>query len=203
MNGKIKIEKMNSQQLEGIFYWPSNSQCTENDHHLIMDLFLVWRFLNDTRTSYPETAQVVQTVANNLDDVIEKWLKIPNFCTDDRICHYTRILLQEILSKIWNSGLNIDTIRKYYQVITKSSRNIEETDGLGFMKLIYSQMSVLPTTQEIDGIIRKRPIHYYAVHIHVLSRKLATVSMIKDFLEIKSQVEDKERVNFLVFCFYL
>lgn len=192
MNGKIQIDKNSSSQLEGVFYWPSNPHCTENDHQCIMDLFIVWRFINMTQINALDLEPTRQTISSNLDAIIQSWLQIPNFCTDDKICQNSILLLQEIIAKIWNSGLNINTIRAFYPALTKAARNIEEVDGLGYMKLIYSQIIVIPTTLAIDGITRKRPIHYFAVHIHVLSRKLATVAMIKDLLEVKDQIEEKE-----------
>ena len=195
MHGKIKIETVNLKQLEAVFYWPVSKQCTENDQQFILDLFIVWRFLQNSLFDFSDSAQIIQTIASNLDSVMDKWLKIANFCTDEKVRRYSILLFREIIDKIWNSGFHIDTVRNFYPVITKGARNIEETDGLGYMKMIYSQIVVLPTTQEIDGIIRKRPVHYYAVHVHVLSRRLAGVTMIRDFLEVKDQVEEKERVN--------
>lgn len=196
MNGKIKFVKVSVSQLEGVLYWPSNPHCTENDHQCVLDLFIVWRFVNANQNNSPDSLQTRQTISGNLDNVISNWLKIENFCTDDKICKYSVWLLEEIINKIWNSGFNVTVIRSYYPVITRAARNIEEVDGLGFMKLIYSQLIIIPTALEIDGIIRKRPITYFAIHIHILSRKLATVNMIKDFIEVKDQVEEKERINF-------
>ena len=194
MNGKIKVTKVSKVQMEGTFYWPVVAQCTENDQQCILDLFILWQYVQDNGIMYPESAEVLQTIANNTDDVIKKWLKLSNTCTDEKVAHYSVLLFKAIIEKIWKSGFNVDIIRHYYPVILKGARDIEEISGLGFMKMIYSQIVVIPTSFIIDGIVRKRPIQYYAVTIHVLSRKTASITAIKDFLETKDQIESKGRV---------
>lgn len=72
--------------------------------------------------------------------------------------------------------------------------DIEEMTGMGFKKMIYSRSVVIPITLEIEGILRKRPMHYLAISIFILNRKNATIAMLEDFMDIKNQVQMKERV---------
>ena len=211
MSGKIKITKLVDSQLEGTFYWPISAQCTENDQQSILDLFIVWQFIQEhpqVKTGtvsawHAESLEVSQTIENNTDAIIKKWLKMTNACTDDKVLHYSILLFKVIIDRIWKSGLNVEVIREYYPVILKGARDIEEISGLGFMKLLYSKIVIIPTSILIDGILRKRPIQYYAITVHIIPRKTASINSIKDFLEIKDQVEEKERVTFCFLVFLL
>ena len=202
MSGKIKITKLVDSQLEGTFYWPISAQCTENDQQSILDLFIVWQFIQEHPQVKTESLEVSHTIENNTDAIIKKWLKMTNACTDAKVLHYSILLFKVIIDRIWKSGLNVEVIREYYPVILKGARDIEEISGLGFMKLLYSKIVVIPTSILIDGILRKRPIQYYAITVHIIPRKTASINSIKDFLEIKDQVEEKERVTFLFFSVF-
>ena len=201
MNGKVKVTKVTDRQFEGTFYWPVAAQCTENDQQIILDLFILWQFAQENTLMYPESAEVTQTITNNMDAIIKKWLKLTNVCTDDKILHYSVLLFKIVIEKIWKSGLNVEVIREYYPVILKGARDIEEVSGLGFMKLLYTKIVAIPTSAMIDGILRKRPIQYYAITAHIIPRKTASVTAIKDFLETKEQIEEKEGVIFSFLCF--
>ena len=192
--GKVQLDKVESSKLEGTFYWPAFARCTENDQHSAMDLFIIWRYVyQEEHTNGPETEEVKENIKLNLEKVIEKWTKMEsNCCLQDKVQHYTLQMLRIIIEQIWESGLDIQLIRKYYLVITKAARDIEETIGLGFRKMIYTRAVVIPITVELEGILRKRPTAFYAISVHVLTRKTATVEMIRDFIDIKDQVQNKE-----------
>ena len=192
MSGKIHIEKLTEAQIESVFYWPVSEQCTENDHHGVMDFLIIWRFIQDHQMKYFQAAEIKLNIINNLDNIIAKWLLVTNSGANDQVLQYSIILFKVIIDKIWNSGLNINLIRQYYPVFVKGSRDVEENCGLGFMKMIFSKIVIIPTAMEIDGILRKRPVQHYAITTLVLSRKRATVDMIRDYLEVKEQVETKE-----------
>ena len=203
MNGKIKITKTIESQFEGTFYWPVAAQCTENDQQIILDFFILWQFTQRNISKYQDSAEVSRTITNNLDAIVKKWLKLTNVCTDEKVLQYSILMFQIVIGKVWTSGLNVEIIREYYPVILKGARDIEEVSGLGFLKMLYSRIVVIPTSIMIDGILRKRPVQYYAITVHVIPRKTASINAIKDFLEIKEQIEEKERVIFVFFVFII
>ena len=199
--GKVQIERVNEAMIEGVFYWPIVARCTENDQTSIMDLFIVWRYINhDHHIIEPGSQETYQIIQANIETVTEKWLSMnSNSCLHDQVAPYTLQMLRVIIDLIWEAGMDIQLIRKYYPIIMKAARDIEELTGMGFKKMIYSKSVVIPITLEIDGILRKRPMHYLAISVFILNRKNATIAMLQDFEDIKSQVQTKERVYFFKF----
>ena len=192
-SGKVVIKKATTALLEGTFYWPVASRCTENDKHTVMDLFIIWRYISNNIGPRDEETELDFTITSNLDSIAEKWSKITtNSCLNEEVRYYTIQMLRVILTKIWTTGLDVDVIRQYYTVIFKAARDIEELSGMGFKKLHYSQIVIIPTTVNIDGILRKRPINYYGITIQVLTRKEATFDMLQDYDTIKTQVKTQE-----------
>ena len=199
-NGKVQIVLNSPEKLEGIFYWPVAMQCTENDMHSIMDLFIIWRFIGAETDLSDESKELFSTINANLDSVAEKWIKIKTNCwLQDEVSFYSKQFFKVMLTKIWKSGLDVSLIRQYYPQLFKCARDIEEFSGMGFKKLYYARIVIIPTTIEVDGILRKRPISYYAVTAIILSRKNATIALLKDFIDTKEQVRAKEESIFLSF----
>ena len=201
--GKVHIVKVNDSLIEGTFYWPATARCTENDQNSVMDLFIIWRYINQyDLVQEPESAEVTQNIKLNFDAVVEKWQKIKsNSCLQDKVAHYTVQMLKVLINQIWESGLDVQLVRKYYPTITKAARDIEEMQGMGFKKMIFTKTVIIPVTLSLDGILRKRPTNYIAVSVHVLTRKTATIALLQDFIDIKNQVQMKEESLFL--CFLL
>ena len=194
MNGKITVNTSTDALLEGVFYWPVQAQCTENDKHTVMDLLIIWRFVSENATNKDEATELDYTITTNLDSIVDKWIKITsNSCLDVDVRYYTIQLLRVILTKIWTTGFEVSSIRQYYPVIFKAARDIEALSGLGFKKLFYSKIVIIPTTVPVDGILRKRPINYYGINICVITRKLATIEMLQDFANLKNQVKNQEK----------
>ncbi len=192
--GKVQIDRVNESMIEGTFYWPTYARCTENDQTSVMDFLIIWRFVNqDNHMTFPDSDEIYATIKSNPDHVTEKWLLMnSNSCLHDKVAHFTLQMLRVIVDQIWESGLDVQIVRKYYPVITKAARDIEEITGLGFKKMIYCRTMVIPITMEVDGILRKRPTNYLAISIFVLNRKSATIAMLQDFIDIKNQVQTKE-----------
>ena len=192
-SGKVVIKNATSALLEGTFYWPVTMRCTENDKHTVMDLLIIWRYVSANIGPHDEENELDFLITSNLDNIVEKWLKITsNSCTNEEVRSYTIQMLRVILTKIWTTGLNIETIRQYYAVIFKAARDIEELTGMGFKKLFYSQIVIIPTTVNVDGILRKRPVNYFGITVQVITRKEATFEMLLDFDAIKNQVKTQE-----------
>ena len=192
-NGKVVIKSATTALLEGTFYWPVTMRCTENDKHTVMDLLIIWRYVSANMGPHDEENELDFTITSNLDSIAEKWSKITsNSCLNEEVRFYTIQMLRVILTKIWTTGLDIDVIRQYYTVIFKAARDIEELSGMGFKKMHYSQIVIIPTTVDIEGILRKRPVNYFGITVQVLTRKEATFEMLLDFAAIKDQVKTKE-----------
>ena len=192
-NGKVVIKSATTALLEGTFYWPVTMRCTENDKHTVMDLLIIWRYVSANMGPHDEENELDFTITSNLDSIAEKWSKITsNSCLNEEMRFYTIQMLRVILTKIWTTGLDIDVIRQYYTVIFKAARDIEELSGMGFKKMHYSQIVIIPTTVDIEGILRKRPVNYFGITVQVLTRKEATFEMLLDFAAIKDQVKTKE-----------
>ena len=192
-NGKVVIKRATTALLEGTFYWPVATRCTENDKHSVMDLLIIWRYVSANIGPHDEETELDFTITSNLDNIVEKWIKITsNSCLNDEVRYYTIQMLRVILTKIWTTGLDVDVIRQYYTVIFKAARDIEALSGMGYKKLHYSQIVIIPTTVNVDGILRKRPINYYGINVLVLTRKEAAFDMLLDFAAIKDQVKTQE-----------
>ena len=171
-NGKVLVKTVTDDLLEGTFYWPVATRCTENDKHTVMDLLIIWRYISTQIGAKDEANELDYIITANLDNIAEKWTKIKtNSLLHAETRFYTVQMLRVILTKIWTTGLDVDVIRQYYTVIFKAARNIEEITGMGFKKLHYSQIVIIPTTIDVEGILRKRPVNYYGVTIHVITRK--------------------------------
>ena len=63
---------------------------------------------------------------------------------------------------------------------------------MGFKKLYYTRMVIIPTTLDLDGIFRKRLVNYNGVTIHVITRKLASIKLLQDFNNTTEQVKLQE-----------
>ena len=192
-NGKVLVKTVTNALLEGTFYWPVSTRCTENDKHTAMDLFIIWRYVSTQIGANDEANELDLLITANLDNITEKWTKIQiNSLLNNETRFYTVQMLRVILTKIWTTGLDVEVIRRYYTVIFKAARDIEEITGMGFKKLHYSQIVIIPTTVNIDGILRKRPVNYYGITVQVVTRKDATIEMLQDFNAIKDQIKLKE-----------
>ena len=198
MFGKMVVSKVDRVWTEGIFYWPDQAGCTENDQHLILDLFIVWK---NTSFEAVKDGKIWRNVINNIDAVMEKWLALDtNPMAQENVNSFSNLFLVAVLHRIWDSGFQIDILRHFYPVLTKAACHYESLTRVGYKKLVFSKLVVVPTTTKIDGITRKRPERYYAITALYVDRQTAKIAEIKEFLQLKDQIQNKERYDmFFVF----
>ena len=55
------------------------------------------------------------------------------------------MIIGRMMAHNWKYG-QLALIRQYYTVIFKAARDIEELSGMGFKKLYYTRMVIIPTT---------------------------------------------------------
>ena len=194
------MKQVSPDLLEGTFYWPVLTRCTENDKHTALDIMIIWRYISENTTASMEDTELFHTISSNITNITEKWLKIRSNClANEDTKFYTLNMLRVVITQVWMSGFDILVIRNFYPVLVKASRDIEEMSGMGYKKLFYTRIVIIPTTIEVDGILRKRPISYYGVTIQVITRRTATIESLRDFMDTKEQVKFKERVLFFGF----
>ena len=190
MSGKLNIERNDGSWLEGTFFWPSEFGCSENDQHVIMDLFIVWKNL---RFNDITNETLWSNVLANLDSINENWLKIDsNVWLQDRVKFYTNYMLCAVVNQIWSSGFDINVIRKYYGTLTKAARDLEATTKVGYKKLIFSRIATIPMSINVDGILRKKSTRYYAITAIIVDRRKAKLCDLKEFMDLKEQIVNQE-----------
>ena len=193
MTGKINVVRKNGSWLEGCFFWPAESGCSENDQHLIMDLFIVW---NNVDFSKITNDTLMNNIIANLDSIGESWINITtNTWLQDRVKLHTNYLMNAILNQIWGSGFDIEVVRKYYRIITKAARDLEAITKVGFKKLVFTKLVIIPTSINVEGILRKKSIRYYAITAIIVNRSTAKMSDLKEFIDLRSQVIEQEMMQ--------
>ena len=200
-HGKIVFTKCTDKWVEGNFYWPFQAGCSENDQHMILDLFLLWSSLD---LESIKDLSVWNNILSNMTRLSTIWLSIRNNpWAQEKVKHFSTYFLGAVLHVIWSSGFNIEIMRQYYPIITKAAADIEAITRSGFKKLIATKVVIIPALMEIDGIVRKRPERFLAVKIILLNRQLARINDFKEFLQIKEQMQHKEMMYSFNFEFLL
>lgn len=190
MNGKLSVLNVTHSWTEGVFYWPIDFGCTENDQHLILDLFITWKNVN---FEHVKDHKIWRNILSNIDEVTAKWLELnTNPFAQEHVAQFSNSFLVAVLHIIWESGFQISMLRKFYPVLVKAAGYFEAVTHAGYKKLVYTKIVIIPTAITVDGIVRKRPVRYYAITALYLDRQHARITELKDFLQIKDQVHAKE-----------
>ena len=183
--GKIRIISANEKWIEGQMEWAQVLGCDKDDAELILNLFIVWRHIPWNKITDKELWSTVQI---RLDQLSLSWLNLDsNFCDLPNVHHNSIYLLAAIITRIWNDGCNIVTMRKYMSVLTKAASDLELISPHGFKKMVQVRVTLTRRTIRDGFLLRKLPTPIYVAHVYCLTRNQASVNDMKEFLSYKKQ----------------
>ena len=135
--GRILISRYNPVWTEASIIWPSLFGYQSEDESLVLNFFIVWKFLEKLPVE-KQSPVIWQHVMKNVDRVAQKWVNIPsNTFVIPEVKYFTQILLHVILDLIWRSNINITILRRFGAALAKGARELEELSEGGFLKLTH------------------------------------------------------------------
>ena len=140
---KLHIAKVTNTWIEGQFEWSKMLGFEEDDGELMLGLLVVWRHIPWNKL---QDKQLWDTTMAQLDVTALKWIQIKNNFTElPSVHHYSIYLLAAIITKVWNDGLDILSLRQYKTIIIKAAKDIEMAFMHGFRKTVpfFDTMSFL------------------------------------------------------------
>ena len=119
--GRIKIHKLTERRLEASLIWPGWECFQGEDESLVLNYFVVWRYIPKLNVQKPDAALWVH-IDKNVDEIVHKWLFISNNTFGiPEVQYFTKHLLHYILELIWKSNINLTTLRRFSAVLAKES----------------------------------------------------------------------------------
>ena len=138
--GKVKVHRLNRAWLEASLVWPKWFQFQGEDESLVMNYFIVWRFLQPLNTKVDNPA-IWLHMEKNLDRIINQWSMITqNTLVVPEVKYFTIYLVQIVLDSIWKSNYNITVLRRFRPVLAKCARDIELAYQGGFKKSVHVRL---------------------------------------------------------------
>ena len=138
--GKIKIHRLNTAWLDASIIWPKWFAFQGEDESLVLNYFIVWRFIQPM-TSKVDSPAIWVHINQNIDKIITNWLMIDgNAFTVPEVKFFTLYLFQIVLDQIWRSNYNITILRRFGSVLAKGARDIESQYLGGFKKLVHVRL---------------------------------------------------------------
>ena len=137
--GKIKIHQLNERWFEASLIWPSFYSIQGEDEHLVLNYFILWRYLHrlDPLKSNPT---LWTHISQNIDHITREWMTVQsNSLSQPEVQYFTEHMLHVVLDLIWRSNLNITVLRRFQGVLAKAARELEEVHEGGFAKLVFVQ----------------------------------------------------------------
>ena len=192
---KMHIAKATATWLEGHFEWSKLLGFNEDDGELVLGLLVVWRHIPWNKL---KDKQLWDTTMAQLDATCLKWLQIKNSFTElPSVHHYSIYLLAAIITKIWNDGLDILSLRQYKAIITKAAKDIEMESVHGFRKTIQIQLSTGHRTIRDGHLLRKIPTRIFIVNVFCLTRAKASLADMTEMVSIQKQGDELFKENCL------
>ena len=193
---RLHVAKVNEKWLEGQFEWSKVLGWEEDDGELMLSFLVVWRHIPWGKL---QDQKLWNALTTQLDSACVKWLQIENSFTEiPSVHHHSIYMLAALVTKIWNDGLNLMSLRQYKTIFLKAAKDIEKASVYGYRKNIQVQLTNGHRTVRDGYLLRKIPTKLIVVNIFCLTRNLASLADMTEMLSIQKQGDELMKESSIV-----
>ena len=184
--GRLKVIQTTPSCLEWIYTWPKSENQTKEDARLILNLAIVWQFIEACEEEIPIWS------IEGVDAIVPCWMDIDtNFTLDPAVKKYSKIMLKSLIEHFWRTNLQIRSFRNYERLLNKAAMDIESSKVAGYLKIAVITTTIRPELLSFNGFTRKVPASHFACAVLIVIRSKATSNDVTNYYTMKNHLENK------------